>query len=44
MVVGQKIAKYDNESLLDGLYVYKDNVFASIIGVVRCNKAAAYYV
>jgi exosome complex component CSL4 len=42
--VGQKIAKYNQEELLQGLYIYKDYVYASILGVFRKNEKGAYYV
>lgn len=41
--VGQKLAKYNQEELQQGLYLYKDYVFASVVGVIKC-KSDKYFV
>jgi exosome complex RNA-binding protein Csl4 len=42
--VGQRLVKYDGEQLLDGLYVYNEFVFASIVGVVSKKEGNAFFV
>lgn len=33
--VGQKITKYNQEELLQGLYLYKDYVYTSVVGFLK---------
>lgn len=42
--VGQRIAKHNNEDLLHGLYVYKEYIFASMMGTIQKNEDNAFFV